>query len=922
MPLGDTLDLRFRVTAEAQGAQKAVESLRSSVSRSAASISQSLSTSFRQAGRDSEGLFTALDQLRIGIEQLARGSLGGIPNLFKSFRAFRADANDVRSTLKLFDAALASVGVKATTAKDLFDEFAIRVKSGASGIGDEAKTVQQAFRTLGIDITDALIRPEQAFRSILTTIGRFGVDSREGKAALDLLGAGMGDVGKAAGIAGQSLTQLSGGFGALTIAAGATAAALAVAAVAVGVAIAGVVVAAKGMISTAEEVGTKSKEKFDEFKKAVESAGFSVTALDRALSQQLTRAAESVKGAIDGLFIGLIRTAGPALTGLLNQITGLLRDLEPLAQKIGSALEVAFNAASSAVQFFRDLIALAQRDLLAFFVNLNPESILVGIIAGFRAAAAEAERLRKNVPAATFDDKDRTENASKARLRILEIELQAAQRLFNEQSEQAERMFERQAISFEQMVARIRKAAADLLAARQRLLAAERKEAETGDLPEQQRAVKLAEIREKEQQALSDFNKTINQLEDDTLERQKKRTADLLDFYRQAFEARRKLNQELASLALEARQIQLEVARVNLADLQRGASTQARRRAIEEELRLDIEAEAIRREQFLVSIERQKQELLETARTEQERIDIEKRFNELEEAEFRRHQQIVEQLNEEAQRARERLNPLSARSIFGEEFADVLAQTESQLQAFGALFRSVFDEIARSALSVRGIIQQFTGALTQMLSTLFATGKTGAAAFRSLAAAILAQIVVAAGVKALFEVAEGIKESALAAAAAAVFDFRGAALHSTAASIHFAAAKAYGLIAGGAAIAGGVLAATAGGGGGGGAGIGGGGLGSQEPPQININRGGEGERLGVGEADALSGIFGTRDAAVDRLATAVESLERRINSMRPGDVITAGAPEATPAIGQAVATELRRSGELTNDIGRLVFGPA
>ncbi|HZS04511.1 MAG TPA: hypothetical protein VFD58_06715 [Blastocatellia bacterium] len=75
-----------------------------------------------------------------------------------------------------------------------------------------------------------------------------------------------------------------------------------------------VVKASEKMIEVAGKIGSKSKDDFDEFARAVRSANFEVTKTDRAISQDLLKSVQQVRGATDGLFVELVRTNGPALS--------------------------------------------------------------------------------------------------------------------------------------------------------------------------------------------------------------------------------------------------------------------------------------------------------------------------------------------------------------------------------------------------------------------------------------------------------------------------------------------------------------------------------------------------------------------------------------------------------------------------------
>lgn len=919
MAFGGNLDLRFRVTADSSAAQKSLNDTRDAARRAAEGLRRELGTALKGIGRDSEGTFNAVNQLRIGITQLFRGDVGGIPNLVRSFRLFRSAVDDGGAVLKVFDVALARMGATATTAKDLFTQFGQGIKAGAGGIGADADRIKSNFAALGLDLTEALLRPDRAFRTVLERLSEFGPASREGKAALDLLGIAAGDVAVAAEAAGGALRNAGAGMSAFSkaaIVAGGLAvaalAAVAVAAVAVGAAI-------KGMISTAAEVGTRSRDEFDKLQKSLRGAGLEATNLDRALSQQLTKAADSVKAAFDGLFIQLIRTAGPALTGLLNSVSQLLVSLGPAARTLGSVLGEVFIYLTGVVNAFRVVLTALKGDLLstiALFAAIP--GALSAVIAGQVALARKELEKLKTPPAAVFDAKGGKEETD-TRLRNLDIQLRAAQRVFKEETEAAERAFERRETTAQAMIDALIAAERKLFAEQKRIFEEERKLVASSVKGNEDKATALAEIRERELQATSDYNRRITQIGDEQQEREEKAVRSLIELIQEASEARRELNAQLADLALESRQARLDIDRINLEQAKLLTTPEGKRQALEKELQLEIDAETLRNAIASESFRQQQEELEAEARTNEERLRIQAEFNRRKEEEDARSAAIIEQLTTEAQRARERLDPFSARSLLGEGFADVLTDTGSVVEAIAAKLQESFGAItsASQAMSasvnlglkaVFDILGKVTSAIGQMAQAWVLTGKTGSLAVRKLVASTLASIAAESLVQALYATALGFLRLAQ-------YDF--SAAKDAFISAGFFAAIAAGTGLAGRAIAGDAFQQGAGGGAGGG--------GNSDPQQININRGGTGDQLGVGQSGtdlAAGGLFGQAVVAIQRVGESVGRLEQKIIEMTPGNVVAVGAGQATNEIGQAVVTEARRSADFTNDFGRVLFGPA
>jgi hypothetical protein len=233
---------------------------------------------------------------------------------------------------------------------------------------------------------------------------------------------------------------------------------------------------------------------------------------------------------------------------------------------------------------------------------------------------------------------------------------------------------------------------------------------------------------------------------------------------------------------------------------------------------------------------------------------------------------------------------------------------QEQLDAIDKHFNSFFGQLGDSILNSQDIFTSFTDiaiqglqGLTSALETTFQTfiltGQLGAQAFRTLTAALLANLAIEA-IHQVFKMhAKGVEETAAAAASLAVGDYAGFLLHSLAAGHYHAAGIAWGLVGGGAAIAGIAIGAT-GGLGGGAAGAAGGGFGGEtKPGDIVINQGGGGSPLGIQlqQLNALNNISNT------------------LSTASPGDVVTRGAEQNPVAIGQANNEASRRDGSISRE---------
>lgn len=200
--------------------------------------------------------------------------------------------------------------------------------------------------------------------------GDFDETGRRGKVASEIIREGFSEVLEELIKDGSVANELTKAFFAMPGPAKLALGVIATGAIAAAAAIAGVVLAAKQIFEVAEKIGTKNKEDFDEFAKAIKGAGGEVTNLDRAMSQELLRSADKVKGAFDNLFIVMLRQSGPQLVGLLKQVGKTLEALQPVAISVGKILAGAFNLANASLRAFTNNAGRIS-DALGDFLSLN-----------------------------------------------------------------------------------------------------------------------------------------------------------------------------------------------------------------------------------------------------------------------------------------------------------------------------------------------------------------------------------------------------------------------------------------------------------------------------------------------------------------------------------------------------------------------
>lgn len=293
--------------------------------------------------------------------------------------------------------------------------------------------------------------------------------------------------------------------------------------------------------------------------------------------------------------------------------------------------------------------------------------------------------------------------------------------------------------------------------------------------------------------------------------------------------------------------------------------------------------------------------------------------------------------------------------------------------------KSIYADVADFA---GGAIGSMVDGLAQMGAAWLTTGEFSAKAALGMIASTALSISQQAGMKALFSYAEGVSETAKAAASAAAGDFRGAALHTQAAGLHFAAATKFGVIAavaGGVGVAAGLGARAAGGGSGGG---GGGGKDGKSKSNSSTNNDEESDKpkdqftSSSGTFEQKGPVFGAMRDVIERLrdssridapitaplqgqdglkilidtinareAKAVErdkaiirtldknamvnaqleettnQFKSRIEGVEPGEIVRMGAPDASEAIMGSISNELKSDSRATETFKR-GFGEA
>jgi len=210
---------------------------------------------------------------------------------------------------------------------------------------------------------------------------------------------------------------------------------------------------------------------------------------------------------------------------------------------------------------------------------------------------------------------------------------------------------------------------------------------------------------------------------------------------------------------------------------------------------------------------------------------------------------------------------------------DALGLDVNLIRGEADILKGTFNQIGQMGGQAIGQMAQGVGSLVE---NWVLYGSVGPDAIKKMTASILGGLAAEATVQAIMELARGF--AALANP-----------LTAWQAPFHFKSAAIFGMVAGGAAIAGRAIAGDSFSQGGGGGASSGSGSGNDYSNQQPYRR--------ASNTAYMSG----RDNAIARLAGAVWALEQKITGMRPGDVLAAGAKQRPGVIGQATLSDLQSS---------------
>jgi hypothetical protein len=516
------------------------------------------------------------------------------------------------------------------------------------------------------------------------------------------------------------------------------------------------------------------------------------------------RQVESLKAASDGLFLELVRNAGPQFIQLLQQVSKILVQLTPVVTIFGKILGETFLVASAAAKTLADNIG---KILISLAVPIPGSTILLlGSLSGEFAenlanARNEVEQIRNTLPQATFNTKDAKANEDSLRnaIALLKVNEQAAQRTYNEEIAAAKRAYEARGITAEQFYQRELASEQKLLAAKLATIKAEAEAVKNSNSTRAEKQIELAQLNERELQLLSDFREKSIELKNDQLKAESDAINRTLDNTRKVAQERLRLRQELLQVQLETRAIILDTARINL---ERDAAVPGNETAeLERRKRLAEEEARLQSARTQAQIQARIDELQFADLTYAERLEKERTFNQQLIAE---RQRLGNELAQIAINAR--TEELQGQG-FDQGQAAAIAEQEALLERqttasekFRISIRATALELSKSIPSAAALAAQSFRVLGSAMAQSIGAFVSGQASFRQ----ALGQMV-----KAVFDslaqvaLAKGAEQFAWALSDLAVGNFAGAAKH-------FAAGAAWSALGG---LVSGVGNAIAGGGG-------------------------------------------------------------------------------------------------------------
>ncbi len=789
-------EIKFKVSGDTAAARQAVNDLRG----------------------DTNALFNAFTQLRIGLTQLGRGDLGGIPNLIRVFQisseisattlamgGFTAGALAAAGAAAALEAKAISLtlemaklaghlddlsketglspeflqrlqalgdlgGVKIDTITASYEKFQ-RVIVGAD---ENSKQAQRSLQKLGITAKEAASDPEAAFKKLLEVLAE-----NQGSAAATEL---------AFELAGRSGTKL-------------------------------LRIAEENAKAAADFGQTLDREALrslaaldDEVVKLGLTAKRVTGQIAGEMAPQVTGAIIDIQkalGANEGAFKSFGEIAATTLLGVRAIARQTAADLRFSKEMLGGMAEAAIALAK------RDPVGIANSLIKKVPLPPSFDETLGGIIIEdkireamqFAQDALARQHKTKTIPTIPRPAKSQVDEEAKAQLELLRIQEQAATRLANATISAARAEFEQRKIGIETLERITIEAENRMLAAKLKVFAAERRAVEESKLKDTEKAVRLAQLGEREASARQTAGDKILQVQSERYRREEQlRKQNEADEQKTAERERRLESERLKDLQtyLKARIRILEQARrdvldANSAELgalrQRGeldpGNQALQREIIQRRAQLERDSAEHIHEQKLADIQKDAEAALAVENLTRQQIEeIERASNQRRAAEELRFQSEIRQITLQRWADLQKANPTSDFNIYGPAVAAQISYWEELLERQLTLWEKLrlaatnYAKTLKTDMSVaferaKDVIGNFQRAAAAATNAFVDSGGSLKAAGKAFAQTLAAPYIEAAKTAAAYH-------AAAAVGSLAVWDLRGFALH-TLAAVGFAA---------------------------------------------------------------------------------------------------------------------------------------
>ena len=421
---------------------------------------------------------------------------------------------------------------------------------------------------------------------------------------------------------------------------------------------------------------------------------------------------EGLHVAATGAMNDIVRGALPGVIELLKETNALLADNRDLWIGIGNAagavlefVSAAVRAANQALQDYRllllDIGTLGITFAIRSAQNFQNRETTGGV--DFGPDPLDIPNIKKGKSGGA-GKKDIT--ALREEIGLLEVQEKAIQRLAKAKIELAKAelaadtqggSIDDKTAAYERYAETVLNAENEMAAARDKIVAKQIEETRKSDLLPREKNLKLAQLREEQLKIEADHNQKVMALETEMNEARAKLFDDYLELLRKVDEAETRhleemtkkkvkelqalsdFNARMAALFNDRKRIEYEIDKFETDRLERAGADPLK--IAERRSRGDAaqENESFRAAQASIRREREQNYLdaLEGLQTYEQYILRLEALDKLEEAERRRHAEALKEISRLLQVDAENLNPLSARSILGDTFADALDATGS-----------------------------------------------------------------------------------------------------------------------------------------------------------------------------------------------------------------------------------------------------